>query len=403
MRVLTVLLLVFFSVGDVGAQRFGPAPKRPRHASVADTNDARAYFQLGVQMLEQDPDLAADAFYWAARMDPASGESIYGYAVGTVARNRSLLNNFMRRGRNGGNKDLRRVDSLLFRARIIDPFLFERLDRTLFTLYVRRAMEDDARTSGGQLNLAEFSFAMNSYLGRADQFTQAWVAAADGRNNDALRLYADIMKREKKKAYYLIERGRIFARTGSSDSAIASFQAALTEMRAADAKELVILYNSKAVLEHGIAVLLEANDDNDGAREAYGRALQEDLSYYPAHLRLGLLATTLKDSAAAFSEMELAVQAAPTEPYPHFIYATSLASFGDADRAISHLQDAVKLEPMWASPYSLLAQLFERKGDGAKALESYDAFFARAARSHPLYQQIKTRQATLKDMMGIKP
>jgi len=62
-------------------------------------------------------------------------------------------------------------------------------------------------------------------------------------------------------------------------------------------------------------VLLEQHDRVSEAREAYGRALQEDIAFYPAHVRLGLLALNAKDTSTAISELDLAAQVAGTEPY----------------------------------------------------------------------------------------
>ena len=229
------------------------------------------------------------------------------------------------------------------------------------------------------------------------------MAHADGDMDLSLELYASAMKREKEKSWYQIQRARIFGRLARSDSAISQFQSALTELRARDAKELVILYNSKAVLEHSIAVMLEQKDDVAGAREAYGRALQEDLSYYPAHLRLGLLATTSGDTTTSVNELDLAVQIAPDEPFLRLMFASTLITMGQLDKALPQLQKAVEVEPHFAIPYVALAQLLERKGDGPGALKAYNDFFAHAARNHPHAPMMKTRLAALKEIMGVQP
>jgi tetratricopeptide (TPR) repeat protein len=223
------------------------------------------------------------------------------------------------------------------------------------------------------------------------------MAYADGDFARALSLYDGLRKQEKRdKAFYRIQRARIFGRLAQPDSAIAELKAAIEEMRAKDAKDLVILYNSKAVLEHSMAIMLEQKNDDTGAREAYGRALQEDLSYYPAHVRLGMLAVAARDSTSALSELELAVQIAPNEPYPRLMLASTLVTFGQDARALPHLQKAVELEPHWAAPYATMGQVLHRQGDGAKALEAYQAFVSRAARNHPLLGDVRSRMEALK-------
>ena len=45
-------------------------PRRPKFTVVRDTNSAGAYYYHGLSVLDRDPQQAADAFYWASRLDP---------------------------------------------------------------------------------------------------------------------------------------------------------------------------------------------------------------------------------------------------------------------------------------------------------------------------------------------
>lgn len=403
-RLVLGFVVALCAASELSAQRYGPPPKRPRHESIPDTNDARAYLAFGQRFAETDPDASSAAFYWAARLDPMSGDALYGLAMTRVMRNRQLLASWMRGGRYSlKSRELKAIDSLLFRAHVLDPFLNQRLEKPSFMTFIRNEVEAANRGSRNQIGPGELDFAVNSYLSTAGAETKAWMAHAEGNMEGALQLYSDAMRREKNKAGYLIERGRIFGRLARSDSAIAQFQLALTELRARDARDLVILYNSKAVLEHSIAMMLEQKDDVDGAREAYGRALQEDLSYYPAHLRLGLLASTLGDTATAFNELDLAVQVAPDEPHVRLLFASALIGSGHLDRALPHLRKAVELEPHWATPYVPLAQILERAGDGPAALAAYTGFFAHAPANHPHAAMMRERLTALKDILGVRP
>jgi hypothetical protein len=49
-------------------------PKRPP-LNGADTNQAAAYYQYGLSMLQQDPPKAADAFYVLGRVDEFAGKA----------------------------------------------------------------------------------------------------------------------------------------------------------------------------------------------------------------------------------------------------------------------------------------------------------------------------------------
>src|SRR5882762_12000226 len=52
--------------------------KRPKLDAGRDSNSAGAYHQYGMLNLSKRPQNAADAFYWAARLDPSVAEPCYG-------------------------------------------------------------------------------------------------------------------------------------------------------------------------------------------------------------------------------------------------------------------------------------------------------------------------------------
>ena len=74
--VLLAASVISFTPSSLEAQHLGPQPPRPKNA-VADTNDARAYFDYGVEVFETEPNAAASAFYWAARIDPGMADALY--------------------------------------------------------------------------------------------------------------------------------------------------------------------------------------------------------------------------------------------------------------------------------------------------------------------------------------
>jgi tetratricopeptide (TPR) repeat protein len=209
------------------------------------------------------------------------------------------------------------------------------------------------------------------------------VAYADGHFDDALNDYAYAMKSEREKAAYRVERARIFGMRDQADSAIAEFNLALEEMRKSDAKSIVYVYDSKAAIENSVGMLLEAHDRTSEAREAYGRALQEDIAFYPAHVHLGLLALTVRDTATAISELALAAQVAASEPYVLYTYGYTLAAAGHRDEALAQLDKTIELDPYYALPYLALARLQEKRGDKSAARTAYRAFLDHASQRDP--------------------
>src|SRR5258705_6969610 len=134
----------------LAAQRLGPAEERPRLRDVVDTNDAQAYYDLGLSLFERDAKTAAAAFYWAARINPSWGEPLYARRAALLMNNRGMLRRMFDGGRRDyyADPDFRRLDSLQFRALMLSPFLYRRLDYALFASYVRQGAVEHSRAVG---------------------------------------------------------------------------------------------------------------------------------------------------------------------------------------------------------------------------------------------------------------
>ena len=361
-------------------------PKRPKLAASADTNDARAYMDYGFKAFDDDPSAAANAFYWAARINPDNAEAYYARRAALILDDTRLLATYVDGSTHEKEtlKSYRALDSLELRATLLNPFLYRRLEARIFNEYIRGI--DNLSAADAQLN-----YAINTYLQRAGASTRAWVAYSDGRFDDALEQYAMAMKGEKANAATHLERGRIFGMRAQTDSAIAEFKSALDELRKKDAKSLVFVYNSKASIEHSIGMLLEAHDRPAEAREAYGRALQEDVSFYPAHLRLGMLALGAKDTTTAVSELDLAVQIAGDEPYVRYVAGYTLAALGHRTEALAQINKAIEIDPFYALPYITAADLLEKNGDHAAAKQTYQLYLKRAPKADPQRADVEAR------------
>ena len=387
----------------LGAQRLGPQVPRPR-ITAADTNDAQAYFDYGVSVFEEDPRASAAAFYWVARINPGNADALYARRAALLMGDESLRKIFIQGGRHArDSKQLRALDSLYLRALNLNPMLYRRLDRRLLTAHIVDDAEREARRSGSQVSRSEINFVVDGWLRDAGPEFRGWVAYGDGRFDQALSYYAAAEKSTKFKAGIRIERGRIFGMIGQLDSAIAQLRLALTEMRSRDTKDLVYFYDSKALFEHTIGTLLEQKNDVAGAREAYGKAMQEDLAFYPAHQRLGLLALGTADTATALSELDLAVQIAGDEPFLRYVYGWALGAAGKYPEAKEQLTKAIALEPYFALPQVALGQVYERLGDGKNAQAAYAAFLARSSQKDPQRPFATARLKEVTESLGSAP
>jgi tetratricopeptide (TPR) repeat protein len=383
------------------AQRLGPAEERPRLRDVTDTNDAQAYYNLGLATFDRDPETAAAAFYWAARINPGWAEPLYARRAALLMKDKFTLGRIMEGDRRTlESPEVKKLDSLQFRALMLNPFLYRRLDRRMFVAYVRDNAMRRARMGGDELSPSQLDYQIEEYLRGASPAMRAWSRYADGDFTAALAGYARALDMAHNKAYLRLERGRIFGMRGAVDSAVSEMRLAIEELRKQDQKELVVLYDSKAMTEYSIAVLLEGAGNVDGARDAYGEALQEDLAYYPAHMRLGLLALGKRDTATALSELALAAQLAAGEPHIRYMHGWVLAVTHNFPEALKELTAAVELEPYYALPYLRLGQVHEQLSHGNEALASYQEFLARASQTDPQRQWAGGRVTEIKDILA---
>jgi tetratricopeptide (TPR) repeat protein len=292
--------------------------------------------------------------------------------------------------------EMRSLDSLLFRAQMLNPFLYRKHDKQMFTQYIVRESNRGARVQSEKVDPGLLSYAIESYLQSGGPGMRAWVAYSEGDFPAALKLYAAALKGSRDKSAIHAQRGRVFFLMGSYDSAQSAFEQALTHWRKEDDKRLVRLYEPKALLEHSIGMVREEKGDIPGAREAYGRALQEDLAFYPAHQRLATLALAVGDTVTALNEMELAVHVKGDDPNLRITYGYMLASAKQFDKATEHLRKAIELEPLYATAYAVLATVAEVQGRPGEALSHYRVFMEHASRHDPNLGQAQRRMAALR-------
>jgi tetratricopeptide (TPR) repeat protein len=242
---------------------------------------------------------------------------------------------------------------------------------------------------------------IENYLRSGGNEMRAWMAYGASDFDRALRLYEAAIGPSRDPAYIRLERARIFGMRGQVDSAVAEFNLAVEALRKQDQKDLVVFYDSKAQAEYSIGVLLEGNGNTDGAREAYGRALQEDLSFYPAHLRLGLVALSKKDTTSALSELALASQLAVDEPHVHYVHGYLLAVLHHYPEAVVALEKAVSLEPYYALPYLTLGQVYEQLTKAPEAQAAYQAFLDHASQTDMQRPHAVERLAEVREYLAI--
>jgi len=372
------------------------SPKRPVLPAGADTNDVMAYYQYGSDVLRDKPDRAAAAFYWAHRLSPDFPDALYGAWVASLLSHRNQLPDYLNGNRGVVNsKTFRTIDSLLYGALALNPFLYHRFDGLLFDAYATLFAVELGSSNPAALDPGTVRFAFQRAV-MSDPSMRGWLASAEGRWDAAIDAYTSALKQEKHDASLLASRGRVAFLKGDLDAALADMTAALAERRTTDDKDVVYFYDSKAEFEHSIGMIQERRHDRAAAREAYAQALQEDLSYHQAHVRLAALALADRDTATAISEYDLAAQIQGGDPAVRYQLGTLLAATGRCAEAVEQFKAAIAAEPWFAPPYRALGRALEQLQQPAEALVQYQAFLAHARHNDPDLPGITERAEALR-------
>ena len=404
MRTPTALLSVALLLAPaMRAQKVVAPPTRPHLDAGVDTNDARAYYQYGVRMIESKPDESSRAFYWAAKLDPSSGEALYAMRTAALMKLSSNdLYDYYDYSAKKRKPEYLALDSLLYRAYTINPFLYRSLYRNL----MHRILEADVKNEHPDVDAAELNLAILNYM--HDARHTAWASYSQGRFPEALDAYAKELKdldRTKNKrnkreheddaSEIHAERARIFYLVGNTDSSLTEMTAAMAGLRERDAKETVILYESKAMYDQSLGMIHERAKHPDLAREAYAHALEEDLSYFSAHTRMAGLQLAQGDTTSALTEMDLAIQLQPNDPALRYDYAVALIQARrDAD-AVTQLMKSIAVDPFYPAPRLLLARIADAEQYTEDAVREYTEYVALAPKSDPQVDAARTRLSAL--------
>jgi Tfp pilus assembly protein PilF len=349
----SALLALAITVATAPALAAQSAPRRPKLPADADTNDAEAYYTWAARP-NVDWGKKHDADYWAWRLEPHETGYLYALYLALWYRQPWQWRLEHEAGASYVVKSqaARRIDSVFVELLMRDPYpylpylcrLDEQVDRDQDKVYVGLVHWD------------------NHCYDRANAaFGQALV-------KDPSLLVAHMYR----------ARGFFFRR--QYDSTVVELNTLLDSLRARDLAYLTQAYNSKAMLEYMVGLAHTKRRDWDAARAALGRALTEDLSFYPAHSALARLELEANHSAAAIAEYDLAVGLNGDDGVLRQDYGFALLELGDGAAAETQLREAVRLEPYWALPHFNLAVALARQGKRDEAIVEYEAFVVRCPR-----------------------
>jgi tetratricopeptide (TPR) repeat protein len=392
-KILEITFSLALAAAPASSQRTQQQPARPELPAGADRNDPWTYYRLAQSVLIRSPQKAADAYYWAARLNPIWAEAFYGRRIALLLSDPRMLTRYWR-GDKGAVRETMGIDSLYLYALTLNPFLGPNLDHLILDAVIQEYARQYANSSGASPN--DIAYEVQNYLRTGPPEWQAVRAYRDGRYDDALSFYAKAISRSKQKGPLLAERGRLFYQIGEQDSALVTLTQALVELRKEDKDDLVSFYQSKALMEERIGMIQSVKGDKAGAREAFGRALAEDLSYFPAHVQLAYLGLESRDTATVMNEMDLAVSIRPDDPGIRYQYGFALGSLNKLKEAEVQLTKSIELDPDFAAPHFTLADVYQASGRKPQAIKEYETFLSLAAKNDTRREEADQMMAILK-------
>lgn len=367
--------------------------RRPELPDGADPNSARAYYDVAVESLERDPRRAVEYFRWAARLQPDWAEPLEGWRTAMLLTEPRELAQYMLFGRRSAVGVL--ADSLRHAASLKAPLQFRPFEEHLVQGLVRSMARDfDPLDVFDDIQL---EYEVENLVRDMGPSVRALFAYANHDIDLALDLYGTVVQRADSttRGYWISERAHLMAIAGRYEEARIEYDSALAALRKTDEEELVIFYLSKADQLHSMGLMAEVLGDPAQARRDYDQALEEDLSYHPAHEGLARLSLAAGDTADAEFRYRMAVDLAPYEPALRMKLAGILALGGDASGARAEAEEAVKSNPHFAAPHVVMGALAERTGDAEQAVTHYEQFLNLAPRYDRTRASVQNRLAAL--------
>jgi Tfp pilus assembly protein PilF len=366
----TTILALIAVTPSLGAQ--GRLPDRPGLSAAADSNDWEAYYDHGVEWLNnREHGRAEAAFYWSSRLNPRRAEPLFARWAIAWARDVQRFARYL--GHDPAKPlppELAQIDSLRYRALLRNPLVFQGLIMAAYQELPGRW--------------------------RGDAWTHAWLAYGTLDFNEALASFARALSRDPKRfgeVRYM--RATTYVAMGQLDSAAVELGELVDTLRRRDEEQLTRVYESKALVQYAVGLLQAGRRNYSAARAAFESSLVENLSFYPAHIALGQLAVERREPDVALQEFERAAAGGANDPIARYEYGVALIRAGRASEGAAELRAAVALEPYYADPYFWLGEALLAQDDSSAALRAFQSYTARAAARAPQLGTARQRLTVL--------
>jgi tetratricopeptide (TPR) repeat protein len=397
MRGILLAALLALAPGVVGAQE----QDRPDLPRGADPNSAQAYYDQGVAILRRDPRQAAEMFRWASRLDPEWAEPYEGRRAALMIAQERRLPEYFRLSRRIDAFLL--ADSLRVQASMRNPLQVRSFEGEIVQAAVR-ALAQMVDPNNDVFTPGELEYYLEREYRSSSLELRAMLAYSNHELPYALDLYGDAIERADStfRGSLLSDRAHVLGVAGRYEEARVEYDSALAALRRVD-EQFLVLYESKALQLYSMGVMAELLENPVQARQDYSRAIEEDLSFHPAHTALARLALAEADTASALLEYQLAVAIAPDDPTIRMKLGGLLLVTGDPNGAAEQVEAAIAANFDYAAPRLVMGALAERGGRREDAIGHYERYLELAPRADRNRAPIQNRVAALKAAAGEAP
>jgi Tfp pilus assembly protein PilF len=342
------LIIVIVVAAPVGAQ----GVRRPRLDRDADTLDPRSYWAYGNRR-DVSWERTYEAYYWSWRLAPDQTDYLYGMYQAMWFRQTPQWRAQFREGVLSvtRSRPARQLDSIQEEIYLRDPFPY--LDGPCV-----------------------WPTGVEDFYQRYPAVAALWFSDYNC-HDQAAEYYTRAIDREPGQLWLRLERARSLIFRRQYRAGVEDLRVILDTLRARDETYFSRVYQSKAFFEYMVGVSLHRAQDLRGAREAFGHSLTEDLSFWPAHARLGDVGAAAGNLTEATSEYELAVGLRGDDGVLRYRYGMALMRASRLEDAEAQLREAIRLEPHWMEPYGQLAVCLDRLNRTEDAVAMYRAYAGR--------------------------
>jgi tetratricopeptide (TPR) repeat protein len=372
---MTIMRRLIITLALAASSVAAPLPAQPAGLSPgrdADPNDWETWFALGDRLFQRQPRQAQAAFEWAARLDPTRAEPLLGRWATFYAQDQGSWIAWLQEDEEILRRpQVIRNEALYHRAHIRNPFVHRGLEVALYAMIGRRLWWDDGLA--------------------------AFMNYGEGDFREAAQVFGRMVRRDpERNLRFRHYRALSWVGAGQVDSAIVELRALVSALRQRDQQQVAYIYEAKSVWEHGLGLLYEARGDSAQAREAFQRALEEDLAWYPAWMGMARLALQAGSPAEAVEHLSRAAEIAPDDAVVRFEHGNALYAAGRIEEAAEEYRAAIHLEPFWADVPLRLGLSYDNLGQPELAVPMYRAYLQRAPRRHgPTIERVRQRLAAL--------